>query len=662
MENGSTILDPRPTALKGLIPEAGDGLNPASQKGQGRFNLIVPSSPCPSSNGSADSVIEQFKDIEERGAYGGHLAKERVVQPQKFSDSVVFCVETEKGPISFLYKTLKGKGSTLYARKGKLTGTIGKSGDGFEKVNVVKYSGMINETIKTADFAEVHFSEEKPYPKDVELSHGFVGQVGYFTGDPWSIVASVESLRAVAIGCPADPGVMNKFTSAFGVITGPVAMLSAIKAGRAARYIGDLEGMMNQKIRLARGAEEFVSGGVMVAVRSVGLAASLPTASKTIIVANKVLGYISTVAGSLLYALLMIPFILDATREGNFLHDWAKKKSDGIESGFRHLVDMIGLTKNDMNDVIESVHFDTPQELYDMVKDGETAPEDLRKVLTRNEMMAIEDRVLATLLSLDLDDYPLISDWDQVRDCLLAKALKEGRRVVSKKKAEYTRRASFESYTDIREKLMNGAINFTGFDYEIDKSEEMLKFQTEMINLATKEAHSNLMLNSLVVFVCIIGIASFIGATVFTGGAPLIASLVVMLVMNVLMAGIDLYSFIEELKAMKKSSKNDMITLAIFALMSFFSLTISFMFAGNPISKGIILAIGAVMLTFQGAAAYEVYQKLDGEEEEEVEVPWHGRSEPSQVGEDLRRSHEAKRIEQRAKQVRDLLEKGGFGL
>ncbi len=553
-------------------------------------------------------VFGRLAHLRELGGDSACVLSEREVKSQAFSEPTLFYIAGEKKPTAFLYQT-NGKGSGISSRKGRLKVISGKSSGCSKEVAVVPIGGkMVREAIDTDDFAQVALKTLPKPKKSKDLSSGFVSSVGYFTGDPWSVVANIDMLRGIVEKTSTDPGVMNKFTSTFGVVTGPICMFSAMKGAKEARLIRDNEGLLREEIRLVRSGVETASGATMVAVRSVGLAASRVSVSKAIIVANRVLGYISTGVGSLLYFLLMIPFALNAFRGGKFLNEWNKQKELGIDEGFKYLVEMIGLNRSDFDEVAKTMHFNSCEELYAMVKDSQKVGENVSQILTSREMICVEERVRSILSSLNPDDFPLISDWDQVRDCLLVKGLNEACRIVLKKKAEYTRRAGFESYTDIREVLRSDqSANIKGIDEG---------FKLRMINVATKETHSNLLINTLLVFVCTIGIGSFIGATIFSGGAPLLASIIVMLVMNVMMSGLDLYSFMEELRAMKTSSKKDLATIVLFIAMSILSLGISFVFAQGPVAKAVVVALGAMMISFQVSALSYVYEKLGKKEEE----------------------------------------------
>lgn len=624
------------------------------------------------SDGGVFSHIQQLFVIQE-GSEG--LLIDRKVKPQPFAEGMVFYVPGERNPIAFYYA---GKGDKthegLYARRGTLkgvklpeSGLMGEERDTYKNVTVVPIgSKLCHEVIKTDEFVKVPFSEPPPPPKDVKLAHGYVGQVGYFAGDPWGVISNIDMFNPILDSKPTDPGVMNKFTSTFGVVTGPVTILSAIKTMRVAQRIGDKEGVLNSNIRLVRGGIELGNGATMIGVRAVGLAASKKTASKTILAANRVLGMISSVSGSFLYFFLMLPSFLDVIRGGKFLCGLNQKKEEGTEEAFKYLVEQVGINLDDLNGIEKVSYFETAEELYDLVKDGEELPIGFENDLTRDEMMAIEDRLNTLLATIDPKDYPLITDWGQVRDCLLAKMLKEANRVVLEKREKYTRRASHGSYTDIRAKMKNGEIRFSIFGFNCLKISDKETFMIDMVNLATKETASNIFLNSFLVFLCITGIATIIGASIFTGGAPLVACLIVMLVNNILMTGLDLYAFIEEAKALRKSSKNDLITVGIFMLLSILSLTVSMVFAQSNLARGVIIGLGVLMLSFEGAAAYDLYGKLDTEDENMPEdqlrdISWQGRgvSAKPRTSEDL---NEVKALELRRRNLdyRDKLRKAGF--
>ncbi len=560
-------------------------------------------------------VFAHFLKIKEPGSYCRALAEHMIVKPQAFKEPIVFYLDIQKKE-AILYKALKDQKVTRFFREGELKGVHPPGRPDAETVVVIPVSGkMVREAVITSDFREEFFKLQGKEPKEFELSYSFVNSVGYVAGDPWAIVAASVGTCSSFYLFQADPGIMNRGTSVFSVVTGPVIMLSAIKGAKIAHRIGDHEGEALQRIRLVRGVLETVSGVVMAGVRTVGLIATRVTTSKTVMVANNILGWASTVTASVMFLFNVIAATIGVVIGGKFLYTLAQKLKEGIDAGFQFILEFVGLNKSDMETITKAITFNSPEALYRMVKDGEKAPADLNQTLTLDEMIAIEDRVHALMATIKKDEFDLISDWDQVRDCLLVKALKEGCRLIEKKKAEYSRRAGAGSFSDIRKKMMDREIRFNGFEFVYDKK-MMNEFACSMIDLARKEAHSNLFINTFVALACIIGIISFVGLTVYTGGTPLIVSFIALLVMNLMLSGVDFYSFIQDVESLKKTTKNDIVVQVIFLVMTIISIGVGVVFAQAMVPRLAILAIGALMLILQVTALEYSYSFLDKKEEE----------------------------------------------
>ncbi len=567
------------------------------------------------------SIFSRFVEIREPGEYSLHLADCGVVKPQAFKEPIVFYLDREKKQALLYRQPIQGV-LEVSSKAGVLKGVHPADGPGARDLPVVPISGkMVREAITAANFSTEFFQEEVKEPKDVELTHGFVNSVGYAAGDPWAIVSCSIGLYATKYHAPTDPGVMNRFTSSFGALTGTIKVLNTVKGYRVANRIGDHEGQSTLKLKFVGGVLEMIGGGVMIAVRAVSLAAIRAADSKVILVVSKVLGWLSTAVSSLMFLFIIIPGLIDVVRGGKFLISFNSKLKEGNNPALRFLIGLVGLNKENIEEIVKSIKFDSPEALYDMVKDGVKSPEGFNESLTKDEMIAIEDRVHTIMAMMNPSDYPLIGDWDQVRDYLLVKALTEASRLVEKKKAEYTRRAGNGSYSELREKMMEREIRFNGFEFTYD-SKTIEEFACSVIELSKEETHTNLFINSFVIIACIIGIASFIGANIFSGGAPLIVSLVALVVMNLMLSGVDFYALIGEIKALKKVYENDIVAQVIFLIMTLFSLAVAIVFNQCLAAQLIVVAIGAVMLTLQIGAleySYSKYKETKNSEEAELE-------------------------------------------
>ena len=518
----------------------------------------------------------------------------------KFPHEVVIRSPAFKEPIAF---EVSGGGRLLYTptdqkvivtsiKTGQLKGTGPQAG---RQIPVVALSGqMVTEAIKTEDVSQEVFHDRKIAPKEVQFSPGYVSGVGYFATDPWSVVATGYAIANQVGNVSIDTGVSNKFTSTFSLVTGPICMVSAMQTARQAARIGDIEGVSNQRIRLVRGGVETTSGAVMGAVRGVGIAAARPTAAKSIVTASRILGYASTAVGGVLYFLLLLPFAIDAVRGGKFLHQLNQKLKISPHEAWEFLKDQVGLTPKDFEKIEKSTQFQGQGELLRLIKDEQVISKEELLTLTPTEIQHIKDAVTRQMETLNSNEYDQISDWNQVKDCLVAKALKKAALLVEKKGAEYTRRAGAGSYTDLRKIL---------------KSEEVVSEEKmgSILALVKKEAKSQLALRSLVIFICLLGIGAMIATTVFTGGVPLLAALVAMFVMNILMSGLDFYSFVQELKSLKRATKLDVVLQTIFLIMTIVSVSVALVFSAGVVAPAVIGTLAVIMLVFQiGALDYTI--------------------------------------------------------
>lgn len=544
------------------------------------------------------------------GGFGGAqrtFPEAGIVRAQPFSRPMLF-VEQK---VNHVLGVFSSKGMTSIYRKasGEKLERLGspyryKTDEGVKVLVCDGISGEVSEAvIDTEAFAKEYipvigreFADKK---RDVNT--GYMTDVWYAASDVSGVARNIAWLHNPV---NPDPGLVYGlgYTSAGGVITGPLQVMGAKASLNEAEAIGDVAGERLAKVKIVRGVTEAFSGATMGALRTVSLV-GLKTTAQTIVTAGTILGYLSTATASALYALLSVQFGINTVKSYQILKEMNQLLDNkSVETAFQLLLDKTQLLTDDFAHVYKGMFESTSAaQLYNMVKDEIVLTEKELSILTDAEKDTICCTARNWVSSRKREDYPEIQDWDQVKDHMTLRYMKELARIKMVKEAEYARGVGRESLAKIKESINEGRI-------EVDTMKEILQ-------LAHDEARFKVIMNGLLVVTCVIGIASFVLTTIFSGGTFLILGYAIMLLMNVLMAGADTYGLFQSIQALKDSSVKDKIILALLIVLTLAAVAVGTFFTGGVGPLILVLVLGALMLAVQsGTMAYAWHKHKEVEE------------------------------------------------
>lgn len=414
--------------------------------------------------------------------------------------------------------------------------------------------------------------EEEPKKGEEGLNIGLTTSIWYLMSDIPAIVANCQLIEFFQrfVGPPViavQSGL--KISSSGGMLSGALKIIEAYGNWLKANVIGDVGGQINAQIGLLRGGFEALSGTVMAAVRTLSIIGSRTTA-KVIVAAQAVLGIASTVIGSLQFALIALPFAVNGMKAYNFLNELMGRDD---EKAFAFLQEQVRLNEKDWHDA------------QAVIENGGGSALDL--TAQELDMLTLEDwqKIQATA---DVEDYNMLA--------------REIANMYMVKEAKYKRRARGDSLAMLR----NDRLGLAPANPK------------ETVKLAKIEANANLELNEFIVATCVIGIVSFILATVYVSGPILALAFILMLVMNVMMTYLDATGLYDELKAAKELSTKDKVVMVAFAVFTTFCMTAGTVLSGGLFEVALVLGTGAIMLAVQGGSVAYLHYKPQEEKASQV--------------------------------------------
>lgn len=480
-----------------------------------------------------------------------------VIPTQSFRNAVVF--RQDQGPV-----ILRRPNATL--KRGVL-----RTGEGEEVTVVHLPSGrMSRELVKTSEFAEPYIGQIGAEPRERDddgINVNYVTSVWYAASDASALARNHQFFKLDN----ADTGLLHGlgYTSIGGLITGPLVAYGGSKALDKANAINDVGGQQMAKVRIARGVVETTSGAVMAGVRTIGLA-GIGTTSKAIMTASFTLGIVSTVTSSLLYSFLIAQFSMGGIKSYRFMDALDGYLDQGdVNGAYAFLKAQLELSDADWTAAVNTAN-------------GSAGPVEL----TKDEVAILTN-----------------ADFDRIRGSvaedkqgLLAK---EVARMKMVKEAKYLRRAGNESLTMLKKNNLDIA---------------------KVVATARDEARFNSVLMAFLVVSCVIGITSFILATVFTGGTFLIVGFALMLVMNIMMTVADSLSLFQAVESLKKASWKDKAVLVGFIVITMLAMAAGTYFSAGLAPMIVTLAVGAVMLGVQAGGMAWAYNKHHNPVEGETQI------------------------------------------
>lgn len=499
--------------------------------------------------------------------------------------------------------------------------------------------------------------QDKQRKKIDRLNKGIIQSVIYFTGDIPPTMAVIDS---IAHGCMGgDPALQStgfRFLSTLGVISGACGISGANNALKVARLIGDIDGIREAKIRIARGSFEITSGFLAGGLRSLS-AVSLQETAKSVVTAKMALGHVATGVGAILYTLIAVPFAIRMKNSCQFIKKLnqeinkpGKNDFESVVEGSKFLMNQLTMQAEDYEEAANILRKKKPAELYKIAADSLTLNlEDYCKsslaeerelsaaeqfFLTDEERKKVEDK--ASQLTKELEEkkeFSEISDWKHMEKRAIPLALAmETIRIKKLKETNYRRNAGAESLARIKAEIAkpeserffvrlaelmekNSDIDFSQPLEEVvqslydkdryDEADEVIQCFgecKEIIEVSHAETRKNIILYMLIIITCIVGIGAMAFSSIVSGGiAPVIVSIIMSVITSGLMFGLDLQDLIEKAKSMTSSGVKDKIVLGIIMMLTLASTILGVYFASSTVVQIIIALAGATILGIQGS-------------------------------------------------------------
>jgi hypothetical protein len=196
-------------------------------------------------------------------------------------------------------------------------------------------------------------------------------------------------------------------------------------------------------------------------------------------------------------------------------------------------------------------------------------------------------------------NHPHMSNLEVASGHVKVRLAKELVRMMKVKEAELARNTGIETVRLVKDELRKPLQDrFLNLLESSEENELALQEANKIIEVASKENLQNMILNIFIVGTCVIGVIGFVLASVFTAGLPLYIALSIIILSNVMMFGIDLYSFAEEVKDMKATPKDRLIIIITSALSIVFT-AVGAMLSVGPLVRLILILVGVLFAGFQ---------------------------------------------------------------
>ena len=511
------------------------------------------------------------------------------VEPKKYGYGIVF---KEKGLFSdkWYYRGLDGRVSVRTGEPDWVNkpGDPGELAEGVKRIYILLPSGArAVQAIKTAQFAAVEFAKKSK-------GSGCKFASALWDGSSWVSGCVRNIFFFFKTPNPAITAAWG-YTSAMGVVWGPVTVVSSLKALKKAKRIGDVAGARLARMGVAKGVLETGSGAVMGGIRTLSLV-QLSTTSKAMAVASNVLGIASTVGFVAIFAIYVARFSRTLAKAVPLLRE-LKKTLGGDGKGFDILEKMATLSDDERKKCGRVIEFDpNSDQLKKMVTEKVELTDKERALLTIDDKDFVE-REIKQIKELDADE----------RDNLKIRYLKEISHAKMVKEVEYRRIVGGTSLVMIKE--------YRGKTFSTP--ELSLNAKEAIVKKAQRELRVKIVEHSLLLFALLIGIASFILTTVFSAGTVAIVGYAMMLVMNVIMTGADTKALIDSSRGLKKLSTKEKVTIAAMMVLTIGIMATSAFFTGGGSLLIVALIIGIMMVGIQGTGlAYAWHKDRDNKRKE----------------------------------------------
>lgn len=397
----------------------------------------------------------------------------------------------------------------------------------------------------------------------------------WFLGGLVGNVSTGYSLGAAATGISDSTALQGSLglTSTFGFVTNTFGMIQTVKNYNRAKKIGDV---WAQNHELAMGARYVcASGATLGAMPLRAMTIMSSQGCKVSEVALKSLGIAVTSLSMGVYGLLGIPYLIRSGKSMNELQglldavESKKAPAEKVMEGLSYLCSMLCLSEEEIEELARNAPTDSTP-------------------LTAEEQWVLNkhDRSKLDSIGLTLDEY---------RSAAHAVA-----------KAKIVKRDQFSKTfgTQVRDKLeneMNSCEIYHGVRSPDKKTRDKATINgLEIIEEAKSAARQRIGMYICVGVICLIGIAAFGLSIAASGGATLLAALIIIQITGLLMMCVDGYELIEIIKSSTASNTDKALLVGV-----------NFFLVGLTIASALLTAGGIpLIIALVGGITYLLIESL----------------------------------------------------
>lgn len=408
----------------------------------------------------------------------------------------------------------------------------------------------------------------------------------------------------------------------------PIALMSFIQSLAQlmrGKKIGDMAKKRLAILNITESVFLLLFGGALTGARAVGIA-SLYTASKSLVIASAALGYAISGIGIPLCIMRGIPAVINGIRTVEFLKELNQKAgtmkhSQECINALQFLMDQLMLTPNEYTKASQETLALLQERggllsIEDKIKEAITTPlsEEEEGKLTPEDKTFINQEI-QRILRLWRDQqgaFRLIKNERLEENLETYVFSKLGKRILELreiKENSYRTKIGQNSLNkileEIRKPVEERLVEKLKRKHVVHDSKKAAK---EIVNLTKKEAVKQIVIRSLVILSCVLGIAAFTLGCIYTGGAPIIVMLVLFLITVLIDTGLGLYSLHTAANNLQTSNKKDKALILFFIFVTIASIVLGSILSGGVVAMGVVVGVGATVLGIQLYGLYHSHR------------------------------------------------------
>jgi hypothetical protein len=344
-----------------------------------------------------------------------------------------------------------------------------------------------------------------------------------------------------------------------------------------------------------------LSGGVITAVKRVDTL--IHGIAKIDTVERRWIGALGTLITVGNITLLCTSLLMKARKSQGFINDLDKSmkghptKEAKTAAGLRFLIGALELSGKEKQELSNEL-ISSP--LYTLVSEQVFLNRDEEEILHKRDREEIAQTIEEMLSAINKRDYPLISDWDQVRQNLSVRLMKGWAHHKMVREAEYGRMVGGGSLALLQKKI-RGEKSF--LSDKLYYNETALRQANDLIRVARGEVSESLGWTAFTVIGCALSLIAMSGVMPLT---PIIG-----IVANIMAIYGDFHWFQLEMGGLKDSSYKERYVIRAFMVLTVLSGAIGGVIAKDILTKIVVAtsSMGMLYVEYKAHALSEAQEK-----------------------------------------------------